>query len=36
MAECQHRGRERDRTEKGQVDTKKSEKEKRGDKNGKI
>ena len=36
VAECQHRGRERDGIEKGQVDAKKSEKEKRGDKNGKI
>ena len=36
MAEHQHRGREWDGIEKGQVDAKKSEKEKRGDKNGKI
>ena len=35
-AECQHRGREWDETEKGQVDATKSEKSKRGDKNGKI
>ena len=36
VAECQRRGRERDGTEKGQVDANKSEKEKKGDKNGKI
>ena len=36
VAECQCRGREQDGIEKGQVDTKKSEIEKRGDKNGKI
>ena len=36
MAEHQRRGREQDGIEKGQVDTKKSEKEKRGDKNSKI
>ena len=36
VAERQHRGRERDGIEKGQVDTNKSEIEKRGDKNGKI
>ena len=35
-AECQHRGTEGDGTEKGQIDTMKSEKEKKGDKNGKI
>ena len=35
-AECQRRGREWDRIEKGQVDVNKSEKEKKGDKNGKI
>ena len=36
VAERQCRGRERDRIEKGQVDVNKSEKEKKGDKNGKI
>ena len=35
-AEHQRRGREWDGIEKGQVDAKKSQKEKRGDKNGKI
>ena len=35
-AERQHRGREGDGIEKGQVDANKSEKEKEGDKNGKI
>ena len=36
MAQHQRRGRERDGIEKGQVDAKKSEKEERGAKNGKI
>jgi len=36
VAECQCRGREWDSVEKGQVDANKSEKEKKGDKNGKI
>ena len=36
VAEHQRRGRERDGIEKGQVDANKSEKEKKGDKNGKI
>ena len=33
MAECQHRGRERDRMEKGEIDAKQNKKSKKGDKN---